>query len=298
MIPTGALRPSVDLASDVPYLATYTLPGFTFEASDDFDLVLEPLWHALQAKEYARAEAYGQFARNDAPVLERSVRAGLFAGLALTELRMGRLATAKRMAEESLQELPAQHLAHHVLLERLVALKDYEGAIQHASKVQPVATPMKWDEPLTQLDLRIATAGWAWRLSDWDSVKNILDTAFPAGIESMPEHILQDNFRLALYRDRPDDAAATAMVLIRKRSVETTDTILQILVQQGWTEQALPLYRHAFTVAPDSALLRRRLVALCLKEGAVDEARNLARPSALAVTIPNRGKSSVRISRR
>jgi len=287
-MPTGILSPSVDFASEIPYLATYTLPGYRFEPTDDLDLILEPLWHALRAKEYARAEAYGQFARNDAPLLSEAVRAGLLSGLALTELRLGRFATAKRLADESLREFPAQHLAHRVLLERLVLLKDYQSAIAHASSIGPVITPTSWDEPLTKSDLQIASAAWAWRLSDWDRVKAILDAAYASGLETMPEPILQDYFRLALYRDQPDDAAATAMVLIRKRSVETTDAILQTLVQQGWTEQALPLYRHAYTEAPESALLRRRLVALCLKEGAIDEARSLARPSALSINTPQR----------
>jgi hypothetical protein len=57
--------------------------------------------------------------------------------------------------------------------------------------------------------------------------------------------------------------------------------LLQTLVQQGWTEYALPLYRTAYAAEPRNQLLRRRLVALCIREGAIEEARALAKPGAL-----------------
>ncbi|NNE34998.1 MAG: tetratricopeptide repeat protein [Rhodothermales bacterium] len=97
----------------------------------------------------------------------------------------------------------------------------------------------------------------------------------------MPAPIQEDWFRLSLYRDRPEDAVAVASVLIEEKSIPLADELLQTIVQNGWTKEALPLYRSAYKRAPESQLLRRRLVALCIREGALDEARTLTKPGAL-----------------
>jgi hypothetical protein len=99
----------------------------------------------------------------------------------------------------------------------------------------------------------------------------------------MPIPLMEDWFRLALYRGRPEDAAAVAALLIERTTVESADALLQTIVQNGWTKEALPLYRTAFANAPKSQLLRRRLVALCIREGQLDEARQLTQPGALGL---------------
>ncbi|HET6568748.1 MAG TPA: hypothetical protein VFG50_12345 [Rhodothermales bacterium] len=288
--------PPTDFTSDQSYLASYTLPPLRFEAQEDLDLILEPLWHALHAREYARADAYGQFAMQDVPHLEQSVRAGLFAGVSAAQVRMGRAATAERLAERSLEEHPKQWIAHRILLELMIQRRNYAEAIEYLMRLPDVKTAATWDEALATYDRGTAPAAWAWRLAAWERVKELLNGAYPGGLSTMPEPLLEDYFRLALYRNEPGDAAAAATLLMQKRSVESTDTLLQTLVQQGWTEAALPLYRHAFTEMPRSALLRRRLVALCLKEGAIEEARRLASPAPLPVSIPHAKKRQGQIN--
>ena len=60
--------------------------------------------------------------------------------------------------------------------------------------------------------------------------------------------------------------------------------LLQALVQQGWNEEALPLYRTVFKRTPDP-LLRRRLVGLCIRTGALDEARRLSTHGPLKINV-------------
>ena len=79
----------------------------------------------------------------------------------------------------------------------------------------------------------------------------------------------------------PEDAAEAAHELVNVGALEFTDAVLQTLVQQGWGEQALPLYRTMFSEDPRNQLLRRRLVALCIKQGKITEARAFAEPGAL-----------------
>jgi hypothetical protein len=101
------------------------------------------------------------------------------------------------------------------------------------------------------------------------------------GGKTMQKPLQQEWFRLALYRNEPDDAAEAAGLLVTPSALDFTDALLQTLVQQGWTHHALPLYRTIFDKDPRNQLVRRRLVALCIKEGELDEARRLTAPGAL-----------------
>jgi thioredoxin-like negative regulator of GroEL len=95
-------------------------------------------------------------------------------------------------------------------------------------------------------------------------------------METMPEEIREDWFRLSLYRSMPEEASRAAASLIHLRSVDTADELLQTIVQGGWTNHALPLYREIHRAQPRNELVRRRMVALCIKEGQLDEARRIA----------------------
>lgn len=101
----------------------------------------------------------------------------------------------------------------------------------------------------------------------------------------MPEDLIADWFRLAFYRDNPLDAAQAAGAILSRCTVDELDDLLNAMVQNGWTSEALPLYRTAFTIHDDSELLRRRLVGLCIREGALDEARKLASSGALTIAV-------------
>lgn len=207
-------------------------------------------------------------------------RAALFAACAFAELSTGATDMAKRHAGKSIDLYPSQWLGHRVLLAVLAGNHDFKGAYMHLAsrRLRPVAA---WDEALPKVDKHTALGAWSWMLGDWDLVAKHLNKAYPDGISTMPEPIQEDWFRLSLYRDKPEDAVAVASVLIEEKSIPLADELLQTIVMNGWTKEALPLYRNAYKRCPDSQLLRRRLVALCIREGALDEARTLTKPGAL-----------------
>jgi hypothetical protein len=268
-----------DTEARLPNMAVPTA-GFT---AAKLSKNLQPIWAAVRAEDYPTArklsaELYG---REDLPSGERAASAAAFA---FTALRTGRISAAELYALQSLILQKKQTLARLILMEVRMDQHDYRGAYALLSELEGLKGNPSWDESVSPEELCIALAAVAWRMGDWETVAGHLEKAYSGGMQTMPDLLLEDLFRLSLYRNQSEDAAAAAALLIRKRPVESTDALLQTLVQQGWTEQALPLYRTAFSDAPGSALLRRRLVALCLREGAVEEARSLARASALEIT--------------
>jgi hypothetical protein len=120
---------------------------------------------------------------------------------------------------------------------------------------------------------------------DWDSAADLTTKAYPKGVRTMPSFLQEDWLRLALYRERPDDAAEAARNLIVGSAPERADILLQTLVQQGWHKEALALYRLIFSMQPGSELLRRRMVGLCIREGELQEARRLMEQGALRLAV-------------
>lgn len=101
----------------------------------------------------------------------------------------------------------------------------------------------------------------------------------------MPGVLQEDWFRLAFYRERPEDAAAAARQIILKNNTEKADVLLQTLVKHGWHRQALMLYRTIYEQDPQNELLRRRIVGLHIREGEVMEARRLMEQGALRLAV-------------
>ena len=131
-----SVQPPADLINSDPYLASYELPRLTFGEREDEDLILEPLWHALRSREYRRAQAYGHFALKDVPTgADPSTHAALYVGVAVAELRLRNTQVARRMALSALETFPVQWAGHRVLLDTLIARKEYRQAIEHASSL-------------------------------------------------------------------------------------------------------------------------------------------------------------------
>jgi tetratricopeptide (TPR) repeat protein len=263
------------------HLAEYRLPVFSANQTKFSFKSLSPIWEALRNEDYPTAREIATNAMEEKRLFSAEERAALKIGLAVAELQLGAIDAAKRLAGRSLDLFPNQFSAHRILLTVQTMRKGYAAAYLHLANLPlPDQTPT-WDEELSFTDVQIALASWAWQLGEWDQVADHITSAYPSGITDMPVEIREDWFRLSLYRGHPDDAAAAAALLIDQSGVEGADELLQTIVQSGWTKEALPLYRSAYEKEPKSELLRRRLVALCIREGELEEARELATSGAL-----------------
>lgn len=264
------------------FLAGYRLPEPRFAPHPQSLPGIELAWQSLAARNHRGALIRARRAFDEQVPTTPEEVAALKVALAAAELYLGGTDEAKRLAGQSLELYPHQWLAHRILLMGLVARHNYKAAYLHLLHLSPPDNPVAtWDEPLGEVDRELSLAAWAWMLGEWDTVAQHLLNAWPNGPDEMPDAIREDWFRLSLYRNRPDDAAAAAALLIPHRSVEQIDELLQTFVQTGLTPQALALYRMAYTRMPHSQVLRRRLVALCIRERAFDEARRLTEPGAL-----------------
>lgn len=281
------MKPILTQLSDAAFLAGYRLPDMTFGQGDHLPPLVARPWKLMRSgKVRAALEAARGVRREAAPLLPVD-EAALLAVLAAAEWKRGSISEARRHAADSLACHAAQWTAHRLLLGLHLASQDFESAYAYATAVTPVEDGHRpqWDEPVEPVAWHLAAASAAWRLSEWEDVAGSLRLAFPEGPSSMPPRLQEDWFRLAFYRNAPADAVAAASLLIEKLPVEPTDSLLQAMLQQGWTAEALPLYRRALARAPRSELLRRRLVALCIREGAIEEARRLAKPGALRIAV-------------
>ncbi|MFW5972453.1 MAG: hypothetical protein ACOCTG_00560 [Bacteroidota bacterium] len=266
------------------YLATYPAASFTFSRVDGLPSELHTLWMQMAAGEHREALSESRRLLREKTVRGRPL-AALMAAAGAAELRCGNAAEGVVLAKRSLAILPDQWLAHAVRIAAYLAQQASGRAYRYAMTLQGCETVEAWDEPPSATDTQITLASLAWRVGAWEDVAESLDRAFPAGVASMPPPLQTDWFRLAFYRDQPDDAAAAARALLPACTIEQLDTILNAMVQHGWTAEALPLYRQAFTRNTASQLLRRRLVGLCVREGEVEEARQLAASGALNILV-------------
>ncbi len=277
---TSVERMYATMNSQQAFLTTWRIPDLKFGYSSWRDPEYAEIWSLLNDGEYRKALQRCKEIRRTLTTRSSRKRSAILVAQAFAELATGASDHARRHAGQAIDLYPAQWSGHRILLTTLASSQAYKAAYMHLQCLDPGPVPV-WDEPLPNEDVHTALAAWSWLLGDWDAVAKHLRTAFPEGVSTMPARIQEDWFRLSLYRDRPEDAVAVAMLLIGERDVAMTDELLQTFVQNGWTKEALPLYRTAFENAPKSELLRRRLVALCIREGALDEARRLTQPGAL-----------------
>ena len=265
------------------FLSTFCVPSLTFSPTETLPTALQPIWEAHQTGNPHAAQSQARHALDVQRLFTTEERAALTIGLAAAELTLRAGDRAKRLAGQALELFPMQWSGHRILLSNLAANQSYQAAYLHLEALDLKGPFPAWDEPMDTFTRALCLAAWAWQLSEWEAVASHLNTAYPHGIHTMPTPLLQDWFKLSLYRERPEDAATVADLLIAEGPVEQTDELLQAIVLNGWTKQALPLYRKAYAKTPQSQLLRRRLVALCIREGALDEARLLAAPGALTL---------------
>jgi len=263
------------------FLSTYRIPQFTFTSTDLEWASLVPAWNALSERRYSDARTYTQDVLQERRIFPPEERAALYIALAVAEMQLGATDTAKRYAGRSLDLHHDQFSAHRILLSIHCIRKDFTAAYLHLANLPLPTGTATWDERLEIQDVYTALAAWAWQLGEWDQVSDHLMTAFPGGLSEMPAAIREDWFKLSLYRGQGDDAAAAVASLIDTVSIEDADDMLQTIVQSGWGAKALPLYQKAYAGRQDNELLRRRIVALCVKEGNLEEARRLASSSPL-----------------
>jgi len=258
------------------YLSIHRLPDLSFDNQDLPYNSLKDVWAGLNENRTSEARTIAQEATQERRIFPPEERAALYASLAAAELQLGATDTAKRLAGKSLDLHPNQYMAHRILLTVNVIRKDFTAAYLHLANLPLPAKTPRWDCVLTYQDVQKALAAWAWQLGEWDQVADHLMMAFPGGLTEMPASIREDWFKLSLYRGLADDAAAAAASIVHSISETEVDDILQTIVQSGWTGHALPIYRQMYAENQDSELLRRRVVALCIKEGQMEEARKLA----------------------
>lgn len=258
------------------YMSSYRLPELSFDNQDLPYSSLKTVWEALNENRTSEARTTAQEATQERRIFPPEERAALYASQAAAELELGATDTAKRLAGKSLDLFPNQYMAHRILLTVHVIRKDFTAAYLHLANLPLPNKASRWDCVLNYQDIQTALAAWAWQLGEWDQVADHLMMAFPGGLTEMPAAIREDWFKLSLYRGLADDAAAAAASIVPSISEHEADDILQTIVQSGWTGHALPIYQQMYADNQDSELLRRRVVALCIKEGQMEEARKLA----------------------
>lgn len=263
------------------YLASYDLPSPRFEPTAGLGEPVKSVWDALHSRAFARAAARSmeEVAASSAHSID--VRAALYAATAFAAQGMGNNKRALAAAEKSILLIPHQWLAHRAIVQAYWSTGEFENGYFYLSTLLEPETEFAWDEPLVSCERHTAIAAMAWRLNDWDGVHDHLSRAYPGGPTTMSIPLRDDAFRVAVYRDCADDAAAAAETLLDEYAIEDIDTMLRTMDARGWADRALDLYRKAYRGHRDSELLRRRLVGLCVREGRVEEARALTEGNAL-----------------
>ena len=263
------------------FLTDYRLPPLSFSVERPLSTTLKSAWLTFQNKPIDPRIRSLRMLLSEDPMLPDEEQAGLTMALAAATWQAGNGAKARRLAEKSLEQFPKRWASHRILIDILMAQHFYEEALNYLEAVKSPRRLPGWDSPFPKRERLTCAAACAWHLKQWDAVASNLRRGYPKGPAQMPRPLQEDWFRLALYRQSPEDAAEAAHELVNVGALEFTDAVLQTLVQQGWGEQALPLYRTMFSEDPRNQLLRRRLVALCIKQGKITEARAFAEPGAL-----------------
>jgi len=255
-------------------LGDYRLPLLAFQPTHTLPDALRPLWKDLRrgASETAHMVVQALVLHSG----DQSFEAPLRLALSSCYLRADRREEAETEARKSIRIEPRQQSAHRILIEVAWRRGATDEAYFYLSTLAAPTTVEPWDELLETRERHLALAALAWRGQDWKAVRGHLVRAYPRGLEGMPLPIREDLFRADLYRDGASDAAAVAASLLSAYDAAGIDAMLHTLDGRGWSAQALELYRTAFGRHPDSPLLRRRLVGLCIREGQLDEARSLA----------------------
>jgi hypothetical protein len=270
--------------SDQGYLSTLSISPPAFTKVSAAPPLLQVLWAHLAAGETRAAQLASRELLRRKTLTDRETLAALLNAAAATELQTGNPEECHRLAKRSAGVFPDQWMAHGL---RIAAFATAPGsrAFRYIASVQLPDGAAGWDEVPSPVEHKVTAAALAWRSGLWDDVARSLDAAYPAGVATMPSELKSDVFRLAFYRNQPQLATAAARSMLTSSPVDQLDMLLNAMVQNGWTAEALPLYREAFERNETSQLLRRRLVGLCIKQGELDEARKLASSGALNIVV-------------
>ncbi|PIQ60977.1 MAG: hypothetical protein COV99_10265 [Bacteroidetes bacterium CG12_big_fil_rev_8_21_14_0_65_60_17] len=263
------------------FLSGYRVPELSFDCDDLPYSSLVPIWNHMRNGNWEAASAEARQAMDQPRIFHPEERAAMEMALAEAQRRLGATEPARRMAGRSLDLFPNQLASHMIQVNVLAGRKDYLAAYLHMSNLAVGDTKTTWDTVLSTTETHTLLAAWSWQLGKWDDVADHLESAYPEGIETMPAPLREDCFRLALYRNNPGDATAVASIMIRNLEETEADKVIQAIAQQGWQEEALTLYTAFYETRSESQLLRRRLVALNIKQGRIDEARRLSGSGAL-----------------
>ncbi len=263
------------------FLSGYRVPELSFECRSLPYASLAPIWEQMRNRNWEAASSAARQAMDEPRIFHPEERAAMEMALAEAQRQLGATEQARRMAGRSLDLFPNQLASHMIQVNVLAGRKDFLAAYLHLSNLAVGDTKTTWDTTLSSTETHTLLAAWSWQLGEWDDVADHLASAYPEGLASMPAPLREDFFRLALYRDNPGDATAVAAIMIQDRSEAEADEVLQAMAQQGWREEALSLYTTFYETRSESQLLRRRLVALNIKQGHIEEARRLSGSGAL-----------------
>ncbi|MFO7315271.1 tetratricopeptide repeat protein [Rhodothermus marinus] len=267
------------------FLENFRLPLPAFERTERLGAQLCALWEAVRRQEARRVLTRATSLLALPEMAAPETRAALLNAMGAARLQLRHYEAAERMLRLSLAALPDQWMATRLLVHVCEVQRRYEAAYDLLERMQACPSEPSWDEPLTEAEWHLGMATLAWRLRRWKAVGTHVRAAFPK-VTEMPPALQADLLRLAFYRGRPAEALAMARHLLERQPDEqAVDTLLQTFVQQGWKQEACMLYRQAYQRYPESERFRRRLVALCLQTGAVEEARRLARLGVLSMDV-------------
>jgi tetratricopeptide (TPR) repeat protein len=249
-------------------LQSYHLPPPRCEAIP-LSATLRPIWRALQAGQWRAARTLLR-ASGGATTGEQ---AALSAARARVEQALGNTKKALRWIERSRELAPRQWFAlrlHCDILGRRHAHAEATALLA----AQPLDAPAwgLWDEPLPPAAYHTALAAWAFRQQARSTAREHLHQAYPS-LDAMPPGLLHDLFRLCVNTEQQEGAVAAARQLITPEAFAASDALLQALVDQGWEKAALRLYLTLDAPGVPADALRRRIVGLCLRTGAVEKAR-------------------------
>ena len=267
------------------YLAELRVALPDFQNTDRAPFFLQGVWTLLRARNFQLALQEGRRLVRENAGRSASERAALHAATAVAAYRSAYHDEAEKLAEDSLNHQPNQWTATAVRIAVFEARQQPDAALDLAARFMTSAAAPDWDAPPSREELHLLVAAFAWRTHAWDKVADRTARAYPEGVASMPPQLQQDWFRLAFYRNTPSEAASAARAVAPSSSAEDLDEMLNAMVQHGWVDVALPLYREAFERHEDSQLLRRRLVGLCIRTGEMEEARRLASTGALNILV-------------
>ncbi len=272
MVPESPTRttayPHVSMSTSPATLATYRLPAPTFHP-EHISSTMRPLWKAMANNRWRDA-------REELPTASAATegdQAALFAARAIIERALGNGTATQRWLSRSLDIVPEQWLALRLKCDILARRQQFEAAYDLlASQDADAPAHGGWDIPLSVADYHTALASWAFRQNDRPLAISHLKSAYPKLVE-MPRALLQDLFRLSVNTMDKQTARDSAAALISILPYAAADGVLQALVDRGWEEDALSLYLSLDDSDAPADALRRRIVGLCLRTGAVDQAR-------------------------